>query len=109
MAKRDLNDFVQMGQLFEVYGNLLSEDRRQIMAAYFAYNNTLAEIAKERNISRQAVLDAIDKSCDKLRKFEEVVGAVGLRNEITNRLQLLLQDAPSEEFKQKVLKIIKEI
>ncbi len=112
MSKIKLQDFVQFGRLFETYGNLLSEDRQKIMTDYFQFNMTLAEIAKERNISRQAVLDAIDKSCQKLQKFEALL-------EITSKKEMLQADlaeigalAKSNEcgkIIEKVEKIMREI
>ena len=64
MSKIDLQDFVEIGKLFEAYGSLLSQDRQKIMNSYFNFNMTLAEIEKKKAISRQAVLDAIDKRFD---------------------------------------------
>ena len=86
MAKFELQDFVQFGQLFETYGALLSDDRQKIMTAYFEFNETLAEIAEERKISRQAVLDAIQKSCEKLSGFEKVLGLCAKRQKLTQSL-----------------------
>ena len=79
MAKIALQDFIKYGKLFDVYGKLLSADRQRIMSAYFEYNMTLAEIAKEKNISRQAVLDAIDKACQKLDEYEVALKLQGFR------------------------------
>ena len=70
MSKIELKDFVKYGQLFETYGKLLRDDRQNILKSYFEFNYTLAEIAQEKNISRQAVLDAISKGCQKLEEFE---------------------------------------
>ena len=87
MAKIKLDDFVRYGQLFEIYGRLLSSDRQKIMTDYFEFNMTLAEIASSKSISRQAVLDAISKSCEKLEEFENALGClkknVMLQNELS--------------------------
>ncbi len=88
MSKIQLQDFVKYGRLFEIYGSLLSEDRQKIMTSYFEYNMTLVEIAEERNVTRQAVLDAIDKSCEKLDKFENALHV----NETKQNLVLNLQE-----------------
>ncbi len=88
MSKIQLQDFVRYGRLFEIYGGLLSEDRQKIMTSYFEYNMTLVEIAEERNITRQAVLDAIDKSCEKLDNFESQLKL----NENKQKLVLKLQE-----------------
>ncbi len=87
MAKFQLQDFVQYGQMFEAYRSLLSDDRQAIMADYFEFNATLAEIAEERKISRQAVLDAIEKSCEKLQGYENALHLVANRSRITKELK----------------------
>ena len=108
MSKIKLDNFVYYGSLFEVYGKLLSEDRQKIMTDYFSFNMTLAEIAKERNISRQAVADAIDKSCEKLQKFEDLLCVLGRRQKLTKNLEELQCILP-KEYKEKVEKILQEI
>ena len=102
MAKFQLQDFVQFGQLFETYGALLSEDRQKIMAAYFEFNETLAEIAEERKISRQAVLDAIEKSCQKLQGFEQVLGLCAKRQKLVESLTKIHDFAEAEAKADKI-------
>jgi len=110
MAKIALQDFVKYGKLFEVYGNLLSADRQKIVSMYFEYNMTLAEIAKERNISRQAVLDAIDKSCQKLEELEAKLQIVKKNEKFADALKnIALDNACSAEIRLKVEKILKDI
>lgn len=87
MSKIDLQDFVEIGKLFEAYGSLLSQDRQKIMNSYFNFNMTLAEIAKEKAISRQAVLDAIDKSCEKLKEYENVLKVKSKSDMLSKELQ----------------------
>ncbi|MBP3431318.1 MAG: RNA polymerase subunit sigma-70 [Clostridia bacterium] len=108
MSKIELQDFVQFGRLFEVYGGLLSNDRQKIMTDYFQFNMTLAEIAKERSISRQAVLDAVDKSCQKLKEYEQILG-VCVKTENLKQKLMKLQAETSGEIKEKVEEILKEI
>lgn len=94
MAKIKLGEFVEYGQLFEVYGALLSNDRQKIMAEYFDFNMTLAEIAKSRQISRQAVLDAISKSCQKLKEYENLLGFLKLREKVFQKLDQIEKIEP---------------
>ncbi len=108
MAKFELEDFVQFGQLFEIYGGLLSNDRQSICLDYFSYNMTLAEIAEQRNISRQAVLDAVKKSCKKLQAFENELGLFAKRTKLKKLLEEIAQSS-SKRVKEKVEKALKEI
>lgn len=112
MSKIQLQDFVKYGRLFETYGSLLSEDRQKIMTAYFEYNMTLVEIAEERKVTRQAVLDAIDKSCEKLDKFENALHMNETKQNLVLNLQELktLADKNSQkEISEKVDNILRKL
>ena len=112
MAKLDLGDFVKYGKLFETYGSLLSSDRQSVMSMYFDYNMTLVEIAKEKGVSRQAVLDTIEKACGKLETFEENLHIAKKQENLTKNLKELLSDARQngeKEIAQKVERMLKEI
>ena len=112
MAKIELKDYVEYGKLVELYGKLLSEDRQKIMSDYFQFNMTLAEIAKERGVSRQAVLDAIDKSCKKLREFEQKLNFMakqGLLIDELSQIKRLAEEKKIVEIEEKVEKILKDM
>ncbi len=109
MSKIELQDFVYIGKLLATYGNLLSDDRQKIMTEYFEYNMTLAEIAAERNISRQAVLDAIDKSCKKLKEYETALGICNKKDELIEKLTNLSEFTEELKIKEKVEQILKDL
>lgn len=57
--------------LFSIYHSLLTPRQQAIFTSYYFDNFSLAEIAENEKISRQAVKDALDK-CEKyLFSFEE--------------------------------------
>ncbi len=109
MAKLKLNDFVRYGKLFEEYSALLSEDRQNLMRLYFDYNMTLAEISAERGISRQAVKDAITKSCEKLDYYENNLKNCQKKEKILKKLEEIRKINNLKEIKLKVEEIIGEI
>lgn len=112
MSKIQLQDFVEYGRLFEIYGKLLNEDRQKVMTSYFEYNMTLAEIAQERQISRQAVLDAIDKSCQKLKDYDKCLNLLENKNQIRKELEeikILAKKSNQEEIIKKVDKILGKV
>jgi len=112
VAKIELKDYVEYGKLFELYGKLLSEDRQKIMTDYFQFNMTLAEIAKERVVSRQAVLDAIDKSCKKLKELEQKLGFMKKQELLIDgisQIKVLAHEKQFAEIEEKVEKILKDI
>lgn len=52
---------VQIGLLCDIYGELLTEKQQNILDLYYNQNLSLAEIAEEVRITRQAVKDSIAK------------------------------------------------
>ena len=112
MPKIELENFVYYGKLFEVYGNLLSHDRQEIMNLYFNCNMTLVEIADEKKVSRQAILDAIKKSCKKLDEFENALNLIKDKEKINSALIEILklcEEQDIDTIKQKVEKILGEM
>ena len=109
MPKFELYDFVKYGKLFEIYGGLLSADRQEIMNLYFDFNMTLSEISKEKNISRQAVLDSIKKSCTKLDEFEDKLKLNERKLQLREELEALKNAKSLDSIKLKVDKLLGEI
>ncbi|MCQ2455682.1 MAG: DNA-binding protein [Clostridia bacterium] len=70
MTEKDL--FV--GALNDVYGAIMGEKQRRIISAYFDEDLSLAEIAENEDITRQAVLDSIKRTSAKLYDLEEKCG-----------------------------------
>jgi len=65
---------VQLGWLFEFYGPLLTDHRREVMRLYCEEDYSLAEIAAELGITRQGVHDAVSKSQAQLEAHEQKLG-----------------------------------
>ena len=65
---------VQLGWLFEFYGPLLTDHRREVMRLYCEEDYSLAEIAAEMGITRQGVHDAVSKSQTQLEGYEQKLG-----------------------------------
>ncbi|WP_291965721.1 YlxM family DNA-binding protein [Caloramator sp.] len=62
--------------LLDFYRNLLTQKQRDIMSRHFEEDMSLAEIAEEYGISRQAVHDIIKRSEKALLDYEEELGLV---------------------------------
>ena len=59
--------------LLDIYGNLLTEKQYHCINRYYNLDLSLAEIAEDDNISRQAVRDNIKKAEEKLDFFEKEI------------------------------------
>ena len=61
---------------------MLTEKQRQIFDYYYNEDLSLAEIAEQTGITRQAVRDLISRTCAELREYEEKLGLLGMRKEL---------------------------
>ncbi len=66
MTERDY-----LNVLFDIYGKLLTDKQRKYFIDYYHDDLSLAEIAEENNVSRNAIHDMLKKSVEELLKYEE--------------------------------------
>ena len=62
---------LQVAELLDIYGSLLSDRHRELLDLYYNQDLSLGEIAAEVGISRQGVRDSIKKAEDDLFFFED--------------------------------------
>lgn len=62
------------GLLLDFYGQLLSERAREILESYYCEDLSLAEIAGQLKISRQAVHDRLHQGLNNLMYYEQQLG-----------------------------------
>ena len=65
-----MENFVKQSYLYDFYGDLLTDHQKKIYEAYVLDNLSLAEIADEEGISRQAVHDIIKRCNAALEEYE---------------------------------------
>ena len=102
---------LKISRLFDEYSAVLSENQKLVMTEYyFVEDKTLSEIAQNLSISRQAVLDTIKKSEDKLLEFEDkfkLVEKVEGLQEIINKFKT--NQISKHQFVDEIENKIKEI
>lgn len=115
--KKDINleQITEISQLFDLYGALLTEKKREVIRLYHEDNLSLAEIAEELGISRAAVHDSLQSSEKALREYEEKLGMLA---DYKNREKLLetikkeltkIKDAPGSDDNTNAVKRITKI
>ena len=67
--------------LLDAYGALLTEKQRAITAHYYDEDLSLAEIAENEGVTRQAVRDVIRRTEEQLAAFEEKLGLLAREQE----------------------------
>lgn len=82
----ELEKTVKMNILFSFYGALLTPKQAQHMSDYYEEDYTLAEIADNYGVSRQAIYDSIKRAEESLHDYEEKLQLV---EEFNNRTETL--------------------
>ncbi|NLY54724.1 MAG: YlxM family DNA-binding protein [Firmicutes bacterium] len=95
-----MEHFIRVYQLFSFYGQLLTEKQRLAVEWYFGHDLSLAEIASELGISRQAVHDLLKRAEQTLTAYEEKLGlaeSYARRQEQLAKLDQLLKQLRDDE------------
>lgn len=67
---------LRIGQLYDFYGALLTHKQRQCLEMHYLNDLSLAEIAEEFQVSRQAIHDILRRSEQILEEYETKLGLV---------------------------------
>jgi len=71
---RMLNKVLRVGQLYDFYNALLTEKQRDCLNMHYLQDLSLAEIAAEFSVSRQAVHDILRRAEQTLEEYEQKLG-----------------------------------
>lgn len=72
-----MEPLVRTGLLYDFYGGLLTQKQRKVLELYCLEDWSLAEIAAEEGVSRQAVHDLIHRSSRLMENYESKLGLMG--------------------------------
>lgn len=88
-------------ELYDIYGELLTEKQREYFEEYYFDNLTLAEISENNEVSRNAIHKQLKEVEDKLNNYEEIL-KINNKNkrikEICNNLD--------KDLKEKILDVL---
>ena len=76
---------LEIGYLFDFYGELLSERQREIFSLYYDEDLSLSEVAEQVGITRQGVRDTVKKSEEQLISLEAKLGLAARFKEISKK------------------------
>ena len=99
----ELNKTVRLGRLLDIYGELLTDKKAEILSMYVNENMSYQEIGELLGISKPAVLDSIKTAENKLENLEKKLKVLELRQ----KLQHLLDN--SNSLKQDLISLLKEM
>ena len=92
-------EIVELSLLFDFYGEMLGEHKKQIFEDYVLNDLSLAEIAEEEGISRQGVHDIVKRCTKQLKEYEAALHLVekfqNMKQKLTKAAELLDGSADS--------------
>ena len=106
-----LEKLMWLGKLSDAYGMLLTERQRMCLDLHYNQDLSLAEIAEQLGVSRQAVHDILKRSEVQLEEYEEKLALVaeGRRKQAMLRQVAALLAETSEQSKVQALKLIEQL
>ena len=99
-----MENFVYYNNLYDIYGELLTEKEQEVFHDYYQEDLSLAEIADNKKVSRSAVQKMIKIVLEKLNYYEEKLSV----NKKNCQLNELLRINKIEDIKTEIEKILCE-
>ncbi len=96
-----MDDIIYYNELYDLYGELLTNKQKQYFEDYYFNNMSFAEMADLYNISRNAAFKQIHIVIQKLDEYEKILHL----REKKNKIFKVLEDAPLS-IKEKIELII---
>ena len=93
-----LDEFVEIANLLEIYSSLLSEKQKEYLEDHFENDLSLSEIAKNNNVSRQAIYDNIKRGVALLYDYEDKLKFYQLKKNIMGELEKLKENFTKENL-----------
>ena len=99
----DFKNIQYLNSLYDSYKELLTAKQQECFELYFFEDYSLAEIADELNVSRNAIHNNLKKSISKLEEFEKKLKLYEKRIEI---IKILNQDELTKLDIEKIKEIL---
>ncbi len=90
-----LEEIVQLSMLYDFYGDLLNDHKKQIFEDYILNDLSLSEIASEKKISRQGVYDVVKRCSLELKDYEDKLALTHKFNTIKDKLNKIKEISAS--------------
>ena len=88
----EIENSVKISILLEIYGKLLTQKQYDLLNDYYNNDLSLAEIAENEGITRQAVRDNLKKGEKRLFNYEEKLGIMKKNVEQEEQIAIILSE-----------------
>lgn len=90
-------DNIKISMLLDIYGKMLTKKQYDILREYCDMDNSLSEIAEEKEIARQSVKNSIDRGVEILNSLEDNIGFLKFFNEVKQKLNEIKESSNEEK------------
>ena len=77
-----MEDVFYYNELYDLYGELLTDKQRSYFEGYYFNNLSLSEMAEEYNVSRNAISKQLHIVIDKLKEYESILHLYDKKNKL---------------------------
>lgn len=102
---------MEFTDLYDCYGQLLTDHQRDILTMYLYEDLTVSEIGDAKGISRQAVHDMLKRTHDSLADYESRLGFIAKRSKEYEQLVSIyetLSAAKEDKARKSALRMLKK-
>ncbi|MFK5884019.1 MAG: YlxM family DNA-binding protein [Candidatus Izemoplasma sp.] len=100
-----LDKSIEIIKLYDFYQDLLTEKQKSYFEDYYFEDFSLAEIAEDNNVSRNAVFDQVKRTVKKINEFES---KLNLNKKYVKRRSIFIA-LKTESDISKIKKLLKEL
>lgn len=105
----DIATKIKLSSLYEVYGNSLTQNQRQIVDFCIMQDLSLGEVSDLLNISRQAVKYTLDNATNSMLKLDKQLNIVSKLQDLKQKLTNLLDCTEDNNIKQQINNILEDL
>ena len=93
-----MEEYVYYNELYDIYGNLLTDKQRKYFEDYYFNNLSFSEMAEDYDISRNATFKQVHVVMEKLDEYESKLELYKKRNELLKISSKIIDEKLKEKL-----------
>lgn len=97
-----MDDVIYFNDLYDLYGDLLTDKQKEYFEDYYFNNLSFAEMAENYDVSRNAIFKQIHIVTDKLQEYEDKLHLLTKKNKLIE----IIDKIDNKDLKEELEKLI---
>jgi hypothetical protein len=93
-----MDDIVYFNDLYDIYGDLLTDKQREYFEDYYFNNLSFSEMAENYNVSRNAIFKQIHIVTDKLQEYEDKLHLLSKKSKLIEIIDKVNDNSIKEDL-----------